>query len=262
MAGRFPDATSLEDFWENLARGRDSLHEFDDEELQAAGVPAHLLKDPNYVKRGTFVEGAELFDAAFFGFNPREAAVTDPQQRVFLECAWEALEDAGYVGDRRPEPVGVYAGVGMNTYLIRNVLANPEVMEAVGGYQLMLASEKDYLATRVSYKLNLRGPSLYDPNGLLNVAGGGQPGLRALAGRPLPDGPGGWRVVAVPRQDRIPLYGGNDLLLGRSLSTVRCAGERDARRRRRRNRRVAAPRGRDTRSRLHPGRDPWHSHQQ
>jgi acyl transferase domain-containing protein len=160
MAGRFPDATSLEDFWENLARGRDSLHEFDDEELQAAGVPAHLLKDPNYVKRGTFVEGAELFDAAFFGFNPREAAVTDPQQRVFLECAWEALEDAGYVGERRPEPVGVYAGAGMNTYLIRSVLANPEVMEAVGGFQLMLACEKDYLATRVSYKLNLRGPSL------------------------------------------------------------------------------------------------------
>jgi acyl transferase domain-containing protein len=160
LAGRFPDAVNLDDFWANLARGRESLHDFDDNEILSAGVPVSLLKDPNYVKRGTFIEGAECFDAAFFGMNPREAEVTDPQHRVFLECAWEALEDAGYAGDLRPSPVGVYAGAGPNTYLIHHVLTNLEVAESVGGYQLMLASEKDYLATRISYKLDLRGPSL------------------------------------------------------------------------------------------------------
>jgi acyl transferase domain-containing protein len=160
MAGRFPDAANLEDFWNNLAHGHESLSDFDDDEIRAAGVPERLLNDPSYVKRGTFIEGAELFDAAFFGMNPREAEVTDPQQRVFLECAWEALEDAGYASALRPGPVGVYAGAGPNTYLVHHVLTNPEVMDTVGWYQLMLASEKDYLASRVSYKLNLRGPSL------------------------------------------------------------------------------------------------------
>ena len=123
-------------------------------------MPASLLDDPRYVRRGTFIEGAYLFDAAFFGMNPREAEVTDPQHRVFLECAWEALEDAGYAAEPRPGPVGVYAGAGPNTYLHHNMLTNSEIVESVGGYQLMLASEKDYLASRVSYKLNLRGPSL------------------------------------------------------------------------------------------------------
>src|SRR5579863_2583080 len=90
MAGRFPDAANLPEFWRNLEQGRESLLEFSDRDLLDAGVPQELIADPNYVKRGTVLAGTDLFDAGFFGFNPREAEVIDPQHRVFLECAWEA----------------------------------------------------------------------------------------------------------------------------------------------------------------------------
>ena len=103
--------------------------------------------------------GPTSFDAAFFGYSPREAELMDPQQRLFLECAWEALEDAGYDPASFPGDVGVFAGAGMNTYAL-NVLADPEVLDSVGSFQLMIGNDKDFLATRVSYKLDLNGPSL------------------------------------------------------------------------------------------------------
>jgi acyl transferase domain-containing protein/acyl carrier protein len=160
MAGRFPNARNLQEFWRNLEQGRESLIEFSDQDLLDAGVPRELIADPNYVKRGTVLEGADLFDAGFFGFNPREAEVIDPQQRVFLECAWEALEDAGYAGESLPDSVGVFAGSSINSYLLNNILSNPSAIASVSPYQLMLASDKDFLATRVAYKLNLRGPAM------------------------------------------------------------------------------------------------------
>ncbi len=160
MAGRFPGAWNIREFWRNLAGGHESLREFSDEEILAAGVPAELLADPNYVKRGSLLDGADQFDAGFFGFNPREAEVIDPQQRVFLECAWEALEDAGYAGDTPLESTGVFAGSSLNTYLISHLLTNPAVNATVDGYPMMIASDKDFLATRVAYKLNLRGPAM------------------------------------------------------------------------------------------------------
>lgn len=162
LAGRFPGAGSLDDFWRMLAEGTEVLEELSLEDLDAAGTPEAVRRHPRFVRRGTFLKGAEDFDASFFGYAPREAQVLDPQQRVFLECAWEALEHAGYGAGSQgvPESVGVYAGAGMNTYLYTNILRNPALAEAVGGYQLMLASDKDYLCTRVSYKLGLKGPSL------------------------------------------------------------------------------------------------------
>jgi len=160
MAGRFPNAEDVKIFWWNLEHAVESLVEYSDAEMLEAGVPQALLDNPNFVKRGTPFERADWFDAGFFGFNPREAEILDPQHRLFLECAWEALEDAGYGGEARPESIGVYGGTSGNTYLMSNVLMNPEVVEAVGGYQLMLASDKDFLATRVAYKLNLKGPSM------------------------------------------------------------------------------------------------------
>ena len=160
MSGRFPNAENVKVFWWNLEHAVESLVEFSDAEILEAGVPPALLDNPNFVKRGTPFERADWFDAGFFGFNPREAEILDPQHRLFLECAWEALEDAGYGGEVRPESIGVYAGTSGNTYLLSNVLTNPEVVEAVGFYQLMLASDKDFLATRVAYKLNLKGPSM------------------------------------------------------------------------------------------------------
>lgn len=160
MAGRFPNAEDVKMFWWNLEHAVESLENYTDAEMLEAGVPQVLLDNPNFVKRGTPFERPDWFDAGFFGFNPREAEILDPQHRLFLECAWEALEDAGYGGEARPESIGVYGGTTGNSYVMSNVFMNPEVVEAVGGYQLMLASDKDFLATRVAYKLNLKGPSM------------------------------------------------------------------------------------------------------
>ena len=156
-ASREPD--SVERFWENLAGGVESISFFTDEELRAAGVPESDLSNPRYVRaRGIIAEPAG-FDAGFFGYSPREAEIIDPQQRVFLECAWEAFEDAGHDPARIAGDVGVFAGVGMNTYVF-NLLPDPEILESVGSFQLSICNDKDFLATRVSYKLGLRGPSL------------------------------------------------------------------------------------------------------
>ena len=160
LSGRFPDAPNLQAFWRNLEQGVESLVVFSDEDLLESGIPEDLVKNPNYVKKGTFLEKADLFDAGFFGYSPREAEIIDPQQRIFLECAWEALEDAGYFGESGSDVIGVYAGSTTSSYVYSNLLRNPSVLEAVGGYQVMIANDKDYLATRVSYKLNLKGPSL------------------------------------------------------------------------------------------------------
>ncbi|HEX9941015.1 MAG TPA: condensation domain-containing protein, partial [Thermoanaerobaculia bacterium] len=160
MAGRFPGASDVERFWENLAAGVESVTFFRREELAAAGVPAALLDDPAYVPARAVVEGAELFDAGLFGYSPREAEVMDPQHRLLLECAWAALEHAGYDPRRYPGLIGVYVGSGVNTYLLFNLAANREIRNTVGDFQTMLGNGVDFLAPRLSYKLGLRGPSL------------------------------------------------------------------------------------------------------
>lgn len=158
MAGRFPGAPDLEAFWRNLREGVESISRFSDEELLAAGVEPALLADPRYVRARGTIQGAELFDAPFFGFSPREAAIIDPQQRVFLECAWEALERAGVDPETFDGRIGVYAGSTFSTYLVVNLLSHlPSPDES---WRMVLANDKDTLATRVSYKLDLRGPSL------------------------------------------------------------------------------------------------------
>jgi amino acid adenylation domain-containing protein len=159
MAGRFPGAGSVEELWRNLTGGVESISFFSDAELRAAGVPAADLTDPRYVRARGVVDGADRFDAAFFGYSPREAEVVDPQQRLFLECAWDAFEDAGHEPASFPGDVGVFAGAGMNTYML-NFLGDPEVLDSVGNFQVMISNDKDFLAPRVSYKLGLTGPSL------------------------------------------------------------------------------------------------------
>lgn len=160
LAGRFPGARSLDEFWHNVRDGVEVLQDFSDQELESAGVPDELRQSTAYVRRGTVLEDAESFDAPFFGFSPREAQILDPQQRIFLECAWEALEHAGLAPGRIDASVGVYAGVGINTYLMSQLMRDPALIAAVGGYQLMLSNDKDFLCTRASYKLDLRGPSM------------------------------------------------------------------------------------------------------
>ena len=160
MAGRFPGASNLAQFWRNLCDGVESVQFFTGAELRDSGVPANLLSNPDYVRAGTLLPNADRFDAAFFGFTPREAEILDPQQRVFLECAWESLENAGYDAERFAGAVGVFAGAGMNHYLLQNLLGRPDVLATVGEYQTMLLSDKDFLTTRAAYKLNLRGPAV------------------------------------------------------------------------------------------------------
>jgi len=160
MTGRFPGAKNIDEFWDNLRNGVESIGFFNDEELLDSGVEPEELKKPNYVKAGATLEDIDLFDAAFFGFSPREAEMTDPQHRLFLECAWEALENAGYNSETYPGRIGAFAGVGWNSYLFNNLYSNREFIEAVGGHQTLMGNDKDFLTTRISYKLNLRGASI------------------------------------------------------------------------------------------------------
>ncbi len=159
MSGRFPGAPSVEDLWRNLRAGVESVVFFSDQELAAAGVSSALAADPRYVRAGSVLDGIDLFDAGLFGFSPREAEVTDPQHRVFLECAWEVLERAGYDPATYPGAIGVFAGSNLSTYLL-GMHADPQVRGAVNMLQAILGNDKDSLTTTVSYKLNLRGPSV------------------------------------------------------------------------------------------------------
>jgi amino acid adenylation domain-containing protein len=158
MAGRFPGAPDIDTLWKNLCAGKECLRTFTDEELRRAGVDERSLNDSRYVKRGGRIDGAELFDAAFFGLSPREASLTDPQHRIFLEAAWNAMEDAGYAPDNTGVTVGIYAGCGSNFYLINNLARNRAFFNDATLVQQVVGNDKDYLATRVAYKLNATGP--------------------------------------------------------------------------------------------------------
>ena len=160
VAGRFPGAHNVEAFWRNITAGEKSIRSFSDEELLAAGVDADLLKQPNYIKAGAVLNDVEMFDASFFKFSPREAEVTDPQHRLFLECAWEALEDAGYNPETYQDLIGVFAGSAFGTYLLNNLVPNREILDLIGPIQTSIGNDKDSLPSMVSYKLNLRGPSI------------------------------------------------------------------------------------------------------
>ncbi len=160
MAGRFPGASNIEEFWQNLCHGIESISFFTEEELKAAGESSSALKDPHYVPARGILEDVESFDAAFFGFYPREAQLMDPQHRLFLECAWEALENAGYDPDNYEGVVGVFGGAGINSYLLSLLATNRGELSSAEVYQLAIGNHNDFLATRVSYKLNLKGPSI------------------------------------------------------------------------------------------------------
>jgi len=159
MAGRFPQAPNLQRFWENLCQGIESISFFSDEELEQAGVSPALLRHPNYVKAKAVLDDADLFDAGFFGFSPREAELTDPQIRIFLECAWEVLESAGWNPEKFPGMIGVYAGMSLSSY-IWQIAFDESVQDSVNSIRILMGgAEKDHLATTISYRLDLHGPS-------------------------------------------------------------------------------------------------------
>jgi acyl transferase domain-containing protein len=159
MSGRFPGARNVDEFWWNLCRGVESITYFSRDELLAAGVEPATAADPQYVNAGGVLDDIELFDAAFFSFNARDAEILDPQQRLFLECAWESLENAGYDPETYDGMIGVFAGSAMSTYLL-HLYASAHRVPYLDHFQLTVGNDKDHLPTQVSYKLNLTGPSM------------------------------------------------------------------------------------------------------
>jgi len=159
MAGRFPGAVTIEQLWALLKEGKETISFFTKEELDSS-IPASLRDDPSYVPARGILPDAESFDAGFFGINPRLASLMDPQQRIFLEIAWEVLEKTGHLPEKYGGSVGVFAGSGNNSYYLNNVLPNSGLVDNVGRFQVMTYNEKDYVASRVAYVLNLKGPAV------------------------------------------------------------------------------------------------------
>jgi acyl transferase domain-containing protein/acyl carrier protein len=160
VAGRFPGADSVEELWSNLVNGVESIRRFSADELIAMGVDRDAIAAPGYVPVAGTLSNVKEFDAAFFGYSPREAELMDPQHRIFLECAWHALEDAAIVPERTCGTIGVFAGCGPTSYLIFNLVPHAELMAPENLLALLNGNGKDSLATRVAYKLNLKGPAL------------------------------------------------------------------------------------------------------
>jgi amino acid adenylation domain-containing protein len=160
MAGRFPGADDLGELWRNLCGGVESVRFYSREELAAAGVPPALLDDPRYVRAGAPLRDVQHFDADFFDFSAREAELMDPQHRLFLECCWEALENAGYDTRTWPGSIGLFAGMGMGGYLIRNLLSHPDLIQNAGPLQIRILNDNNFLTSLAAYKLDLRGPSV------------------------------------------------------------------------------------------------------
>jgi acyl carrier protein len=161
MACRLPGGiVDPESFWELLLAQDSTIRDFSAEELRQQHRSEFLIANESFVKRGSILENAHYFDANFFGYSERDAELMDPQQRHFLECAWEALEKSGNVPEKFVGDIGVFASQGKNYYYTDYILSNPAYKEKVNAYQAMLGNEKDFLATKVSFKLNLSGPSL------------------------------------------------------------------------------------------------------
>src|SRR5208283_1635746 len=159
MTGRFPGAGNIDQLWRNLCNAVESISFFTPEEL-GPGIDEQLRHDPDYIRARGLIEGADLFDAAFFGINPLEAKVMDPQQRVFLELAQQALETAGYDPERYKGRIGVFAGIGDNHYYTTNLLTQPELLAMAGKLAVEYGNQKDYIALRTAYLLDLRGPAV------------------------------------------------------------------------------------------------------
>lgn len=159
MAGRFPGADDVEQFWQNLLAGKESIHFFNEDELSPE-IPLEERKSNHYVPAKGLLERADQFDAAFFGISPLEADIMDPQQRVMLQLAWHALENSGMAPGPEGSEIGVFAGANWGRYYQKQVLSNEQARQRYGDFNSALVNEPDFLSTRISYKLNLRGPSI------------------------------------------------------------------------------------------------------
>ena len=160
MACRFPGAQDVKQFWENLKQGVESISTFTDEELKAVGVSPELLGNKNYIKRKGILSDIELFDYSFFGYSPNEAKLIDPQQRLFLECVWEALESAGCSSKKYSGIISIYGGMADSTYFLNNLLKNSSITKSLSGIQRRIATGMSTLATQAAYRLDLKGAGI------------------------------------------------------------------------------------------------------
>jgi len=159
LAGRFPQSNNVDQFWANLVAGKDCFSEFTVEQVISEGIPRETAQRPDYIRRAPVLENTAGFDARLFRYSPKEAELIDPQQRILLECAWEALEHAGYDPHRFPGLIGIWAGSGVNNYFLKNIIPRGS-FEEVADSQTIISNDKDYLASRIAYKMNLRGPAV------------------------------------------------------------------------------------------------------
>jgi acyl transferase domain-containing protein/acyl carrier protein len=160
LAGRFPGAENIEQYWHNICNGIESISYFSDEELLESGIDRALIKKANFIKARGVLGNSDLLDAQFFGLHAREAALMDPQHRLFLECAWKAFESAGYCPDNHQGRVGIFGGSSMNTYMLNNLQSLIKNVESVESLQVSIGNDKDSLTTEVAYRLNLKGPAV------------------------------------------------------------------------------------------------------
>ena len=256
LSGRFPGAKTVDQFWDNLLRGQASIKRFSSAELEDVFDEA-TRADPDFVPARPIIDDVELFDADYFNIPPREAALTDPQQRLFLEICVEALEDAGHDPQRYEGPIGVFAGCSMNTYFLRNVCPDSAAIERftsdfqVSSYSELLGTLQDFIATRVAYKLNLRGPAVAVQSAcstsLLAVA----QACQSLATFQCDMALGRWGIDYLPAEAWLSLSRWRHCLAGRHLPAVRRARGRHGVRLRRRRGADQAVGGRDLRRRFH-----------
>lgn len=160
MDCKVPGADNVIQYWDNLCNGVESLTLFTDEELLAAGVPNELLNHPEYIKHAFKINDIEQFDASFFGFTPREAALIDPQQRLLLESSWQLMESAGYNPDHYDGKIGVFVGTGTSKYLLKNIMSSIDLDTTPEIRQIWMGNDVNFASTMISYKLNLKGPSV------------------------------------------------------------------------------------------------------
>ncbi len=161
MAAHLPGAEAVATYWQNLKAGKSSIRKLDEAALLEAGESPDRMRHRNYVPAAATLDGFEMFDADFFGFSPKEAAIMDPQHRQFLEVSWEAFEDAGHPPEKFSGPIGVFAGCGMGSYFYFNICSNPDLVQSTGMFLLRhTGNDKDFMSTRVSHVFDLHGPSI------------------------------------------------------------------------------------------------------
>ena len=249
LAGRFPGARDVEEFWENLVAGKETISHFAEDELEPSSpIDMEQRGDPSYVRARGILDGVELFDADFFKMSPREAEVTDPQQRVFLETAWEALERAGYDPETYEGSIGVYASMSNNTYFLANLHSRPDVLQRAGELP-MLGNEKDYLATRGLVQAQSARAQHQRRHRLFLVPRGGVSGSPGPHHAPMRHGAGRRRVDQRSAEARLSVPGGIHHLTRRPLPRVRRAGGGDGLLQRPWHRGAEAARGRARRGR-------------